>query len=206
MRVKSLVCLNFLNIQSVKITYAAFHLSSKAVVKVIYVRFDLTTTAESVGKEGRWDGKLILGQHLALMKNQTWYPGGDHFKLQNSPSFQCCIINPPCSLGAAVLVFTVFLWIIWRSSPSSKSSQTIRAGVAAVTHSDWVVPASGGHRLDVWGAGAAHTLPTCPAVVLRHCWSEGFGALVALGDVLVWHPVVWPSHAFHKTWREWMEQ
>lgn len=78
--------------------------------------------------------------------------------------------------------------------------------MAAVTHSDWVVPASGGHRPDVCGAGAAHTLSTGPAVVLGHGRSEGFGALVALGDVLVWHPVVWPSHIFHKTWGEGREE
>lgn len=81
------------------------------------------------------------------------------------------------------------------------SSQSILAGVAAVTHSDRVVPASGGHRLDVCGAGAAHALSTRPAVVLGHHCSEGFGALVALSDVVVRHPVVWPSHVFHKTWR-----
>lgn len=73
--------------------------------------------------------------------------------------------------------------------------------MAAVTHSDWVVPASGGDGLDMCGAGTTHTLPAGPAVVLGHCWSEGFGALVALGDVLVWHPVVWPSHIFHETER-----
>lgn len=88
--------------------------------------------------------------------------------------------------------FEKFSWL-------KKSSQAISAGVAAVTHSDWVVPASGGHRPDVCGAGAAHTLSTGPAVVLGHYRSEGFGALVALGDILVWYPVVWPSHIFNKT-------
>ena len=74
--------------------------------------------------------------------------------------------------------------------------------MAAVAHSDRAVPAPGGHGLVVCGAGAAHALPTGPAVVLGHRWSEGFGALVALGDVLVRHPVVRPSHVFHKTCEE----
>lgn len=77
--------------------------------------------------------------------------------------------------------------------------QAIRAGVAAVAHSDWVIPASGGYRLDMCGAGTAHALSAGPAVVLGHHRSEGFGALVALGDVVVWHPVVWSSHILHKT-------
>lgn len=71
--------------------------------------------------------------------------------------------------------------------------------MAAVTHPDRVVPASGGHGPDVSGAGATHTLSTGSAVVLGHCWSEGLGALVALGDILVWNPVVRPSHVLHKT-------
>lgn len=80
-----------------------------------------------------------------------------------------------------------------------KRSQGVRAGVTTVTHSDRVVPASRGHGLVVCGAGPAHALPTGPAVVLRHGWGERFGALVARGDVLVRHPVVWPSHVLHET-------
>lgn len=71
------------------------------------------------------------------------------------------------------------------------------AGVAAVTHSNWVVPAPGWHTHEVRGAWAAHTLPTHPAVVLGHGRGEGLGALVTLGDVLVGHPVVWPSDVLH---------
>lgn len=78
-------------------------------------------------------------------------------------------------------------------------SQSICAGVAAVAHPDRVVPAPGGHRPDVRGAGAAHTLSTGPAVVLGHGWSERLGALVTLGDLLVWNPVVGPGHLLHKT-------
>lgn len=82
-------------------------------------------------------------------------------------------------------------------------SQSIRAGVAAVAHPDRVVPAPGGHRPDVRGAGAAHTLSTGPAVVLGHGWSERLGALVALGDILVWYPVVRPGHLLHKILSGW---
>ena len=78
-------------------------------------------------------------------------------------------------------------------------SQSIGAGVAAVTHSDRVVPASGGHGPDVCGAGVTHALSTGSAVVLGHGCSEDLGALVALGDVLVRNPVVGPSHILHKT-------
>lgn len=80
-------------------------------------------------------------------------------------------------------------------------SQGVCTGVATVTHPDRVVPASGRHRPAVCGAGTTHPLPTGPAVVLGHDWSEGFRALVALGDVLVGYPVVWPSHVLHKTER-----
>lgn len=99
--------------------------------------------------------------------------------------------------------FKKFSW--FKKKEKKKGSQTICAGMAAVTHSDWVVPASRGHGSDVCGAGTAYTLATGPAVMLGHCRSERFGALVALSDVLVWHPVVWPGHVFHKTCGEWME-
>lgn len=108
--------------------------------------------------------------------------------------------------GAAVPRFTVFCspseknWEHFEKFAWWKRSQAVCAGVTAVTHSDRVVPTSRGHGLVVCGAGPANALPTGPAVVLRHGWSERFGALVALGDVLVWHPVVWPSHVLHETW------
>lgn len=82
-----------------------------------------------------------------------------------------------------------------------KHSQALCASMAAVTYSDWVVPAPGGNRPDVAGAGATHTLSTGPAVVLRHGCCEDFRALVALGDVLVWYPVVWPGYILHKTYK-----
>lgn len=70
--------------------------------------------------------------------------------------------------------------------------------MAAVTDSDRVVPAPGGNGPDVAGAGATHTLSAGPAVVLRHGYCEDLRALVALGDVLVWYPVVWPGDILHK--------
>lgn len=70
--------------------------------------------------------------------------------------------------------------------------------MAAVAHPDRVVPAAGGHGLDASGALAAHALSAGPAVVLGHDGREGLGALVALGDVLVRHPVVRPSHVLHE--------
>lgn len=78
-------------------------------------------------------------------------------------------------------------------------SQGFRAGEAAVTHSDGVVPASGGHGFDVCGTGATHSLPAGPTVVLGHGCCEGLGALMAPGDVLIWNPVVRSSHIFYKT-------
>lgn len=51
------------------------------------------------------------------------------------------------------------------------------------------------------GAGAAHALPARSTVVLGHDRSEGFGALMALSDVLVGDPVVGSRHFFHKTER-----
>jgi len=95
------------------------------------------------------------------------------------------------SSGEDWVPFEKYSWLWW--------SQAVCAGVAAVTHSDWMVPASRRHRLVVCGAGTADTLPTGPAVVLRHGWGKGFGALIALGDVLVWDPVVWSSHILHET-------
>lgn len=78
-------------------------------------------------------------------------------------------------------------------------SQAFSVSVAAVTHSDRVVPAPGGNGSDVAGAGPTHTLSTGPAVVLGHGCCEGFGALVTLSNVLVWYPVVWPGYILHKT-------
>jgi len=78
------------------------------------------------------------------------------------------------------------------------SSQAALAAVASVTHPDRVVPASRGHGLDAGGARPAHALTARPAVVLGHGRGEGLGALVALGDVVVRHPVVGPSHVLHE--------
>lgn len=78
-------------------------------------------------------------------------------------------------------------------------SQTVGASVAAVTHSDWVVPASRGHWAALRGAGAAHALSARPAVVLGDGRGEGLGAVVALRDVLVGHPVVGTSNVLHET-------
>lgn len=84
------------------------------------------------------------------------------------------MINPS-SLRAAVQALNVFFVNHLRrtecnvqSAPGLKWSQTVRASVAAVANSNWVVPASGGHRPGLCGAGAAHTLSTGPAVVLVH--------------------------------------
>lgn len=77
-------------------------------------------------------------------------------------------------------------------------SQALGAGVAAVTHPDRVVPAPGGNGPEVAGAGPAHTLSTGPAVVLGHGRCEAFRALVTLGNVLVWYPVVRPGDVLHK--------
>lgn len=79
-------------------------------------------------------------------------------------------------------------------------SQAVRASVAAVTDSDWVVPASRGHRPGLCGAGAAHALSAGPAVVLGNGRGESLGAVVALRDVLVGNPVVGTSNVFHETW------
>lgn len=78
-------------------------------------------------------------------------------------------------------------------------SQGVSAGEATVTHSDGVVPASGGHGFDVCGTGATHALPAGPAVVLGHGCREDSGALMAPGDVLIRNPVIRSSHVFHKT-------
>lgn len=71
--------------------------------------------------------------------------------------------------------------------------------MAAVTDSDWVVPASRGHGPCLCGAGAAYALSTGPAVVLGHGRGESLGAAVALRDVLVRNPVVGTSNVLHET-------
>lgn len=95
---------------------------------------------------------------------------------------------------------------LWESSnesePFQQWSQAVWAVVAAVADPDRVVPASGRDGLGVGGAGAAHALPAGPAVMLGHGWGEGFGALMALADALVWDPVVGSGHVLHEAWRE----
>lgn len=71
--------------------------------------------------------------------------------------------------------------------------------MASVADPDRVVPAPRWDGLDVCGAGTAHALATGPAVVFRHGRGEGLGTLVALDDILVRYPVVWPSNALHET-------
>lgn len=114
-----------------------------------------------------------------------WYV---HRLFCQSSSFRTCII-------IIIIRQSAFIKI----PPLLKHSQALCASMAAVTYSDWVVPAPGGNRPDVAGAGTTHTLSTGPAVVLRHGCCKDFRALVALGDVLVWYPVVWPGCILHKT-------
>ncbi len=89
--------------------------------------------------------------------------------------------------------------VLERHYRGTARSQGNPAVSAAVTHSHRVVPATRGHRPGLHRAVPTHSLTACPAVVLGHAGGEGFSTAVALGDLMVWDPIVWFRNSLYET-------
>ncbi len=89
--------------------------------------------------------------------------------------------------------------VLERHYRGTARSQGIPAFSTAITHSHRVVPAMRGHWPGLHRAVPAHSLTTCPAVVLGHAGGEGFSTAVALDDLMVWDPIIWSRNSLYET-------